>query len=389
MFKKIIATALAGTMIFSLAACSTTSNSSSNAPAGGGDTIRIGAWEPLTGAMASGGSQIKDGYEMAKSLRPTVLGKNVELVYADNKSDKVEAANSMTRLVEKEKVVAVLGCYSSGLTIAGAAITEKAQIPLLPLATSPLVTDGNKYITRTNYQDPVAGTVMAQYAVNSLGSKKVGMLRDITSDYSIGLANYFKEAYVKATGDANSVIITDFSAGDANFSAQLNTLKSENVDTIFIPTTYNDAAMIAIQAKEAGINVPLMGGDSCEAPELIEIGGQAVEGFLYCSHFAAGDNPSEKTKAFLDLYAKTYPGKDVSSNTVIGFENYNLLLDAIEAVGSTDAAKVNEWLHNVKDWEGVTGFITINPETGNPIKPVPINKVENGKFVYVDTITPQ
>lgn len=384
MFKRILAVVLAGTMIFSMAACS-----KKDSAAGGGDKIRIGAWEPLTGSMASGGSQIKDGYEMAKSLRPTVLGKTVELVYADNKSDKVEAANSMTRLVEKEKVVAVLGCYSSGLTIAGAAITEKAQIPLLPLATSPLVTEGNKYITRTNYQDPVAGTVMAQYAVDSLGSKKVGMIRDITSDYSIGLANYFKDAYEKATGDSNSVVITEFSAGDSNFSAQVNAFKTAGVDCIFIPTTYNDAALIAIQVREAGMDVPLMGGDSCEAPELIEIGGKAVENFLFCSHFAAGENPSEKTKAFLDLYNKTYPGRDISSNTVIGFENYNLLLDAIEAVGSTDAAKVNDWLHNVKDWEGVTGFITIDPTTGNPVKPVPINKVENGKFAYVATVTPK
>lgn len=230
---------------------------------------------------------------------------------------------------------------------------------------------------------------MAQYAVESLGSKKVGMVRDITSDYSIGLANYFKEAYEAATGDSNSVVVSDFSAGDSNFSAQLNVLKAANVDCIFIPTTYNDAAMIAIQAREAGIDVQLMGGDSCEAPELIEIGGKAVEGFLYCSHFAAGENPSAKTKAFIDLYEKNFPGRDISSNTVIGFENYNLLLDAIEAVGSTDAEKVNNWLHNIKDWEGVTGFITVNPETGNPIKPVPINKVENGKFAYVATITPK
>ena len=277
MFKKVLAAILASAMVFSLVACD--SGGGGGGETTSSDTIKIGAWEPLTGAMASGGSQIKDGYEMAKSIRPTVLGKTVELVYADNKSDKVEAANSMTRLIEKDKVVAVLGCYSSGLTVAGAAITEKAKIPLLPLATSPLVTDGNKYITRTNYQDPVAGTVMAQYAVDVLGSKKVGMIRDITSDYSIGLANYFKEAYIAATGDPNSVVITDFSAGDSDFSAQLNAFKTANVDCIFIPTTYNDAAMISIQARESGINVPLMGGDSCEAPELIEIGGSAVEGF--------------------------------------------------------------------------------------------------------------
>lgn len=351
------------------------------------DEVRIGVWEPLTGNLAAGGAQKLEGDKLANEMRPTVLGKPVRLIVVDNKSDKVEAANSMARLIEQEKVAAVLGCYGSSLAIAGINVSEKAKIPVLPDASSPLVTQGRQYVTRTNYQDPFAGKVMAKYAVEKLGAKTAAIIQDVAQDYSIGLSSYFRNAFQELTGDPNSIVaVVSYNTGDQDFTAQLNYVKSKNPDVIFVPGYYGDGALLAKQAREMGIKQPLLGGDAWEAPELIEVGGKDAEGLTFCSHFAREAATSEKAKKFVEAYESKY-GKTVNAYSAIAFDNYNLLLDAIEKVGSLDTEAINKELRSTKNWEGVTGVITID-ETGNPIKPAPILRVENGEFHYVCTIEP-
>lgn len=351
------------------------------------ETIKIGIWEPLTGNLAAGGSQKMEGYELANEQRPTVLGKKVELVVVDNKSDKLEATNSMSRLIEKEKVTAVLGTYGSSLAIAGIGISEREHIPVIPCASSPLVTEGKKYVTRTSYQDPFAGTVMAKYAALTLKAKTVAIIQDVSQDYSIGLANYFREEFLELTGDPNSIIaVVSYNSGDQDFTAQLNYVKSMNPDAIFAPGYYGDGALLAIQAKEMGIDIPLLGGDGWEAPELFEIGGDAVEGLVFGSNFARDAAKTDKTKNFIKDYETKY-GSQVNALSAIAFDNYNLLLDCIEQVGSPDSEAINTALRSTKDWEGVNGNITID-ENGNPIKPSPIIEVKNGKFQYIMTVEP-
>lgn len=351
------------------------------------DKVRIGIWEPLTGNMAAGGAQKLEGYRLAYELRPTVLGREVELVIVDNKSDKVEAANAMARLIEKEKVVAVLGTYGSSLAIAGIDISERAGIPVMPCASNPLVTQGRKYVTRTNYQDPFAGRVMAKYAFDYLGAKTAAIIQDVAQDYSFGLANYFKNTFTELTGNANSIVaIVSYNTGDQDFTAQLNSVKSKNPDVIFCPGYYGDGALIAKQAHDMGINQPLLGGDAWEAPELIEVGGKDAEGLTFCSHFAREAATSPKAKQFVEVYESKY-GKAINAYSAIAFDNYNLLLDAIEKVGKLDPKAINAELRSTKNWEGVTGVINID-ETGNPVKPAPILKVQDGEFRYVTTISP-
>lgn len=363
------------------------SGCSSSQKASASDTIKIGVWEPLTGNLAAGGAQKMEGYKLANEQRPTVLGKKVEMVIIDNKSDKVEAANSMSRLIEQEKVAAVLGTYGSGLAIAGISISEKAHIPVLPCASNPLVTDGRQYVTRTSYLDPFAGTVMASYAFNNLNAKTAAIIQDVSQDYSLGLANYFKENFIELTGDPDSVLaLVSYSTGDQDFTAQLNHIKSVNPDVVFAPGYCGDGALIAKQAHEMGLNIPLLGGDTWEAPELIQIGGKDVEGVAFNSNFSRDAADSDIAKNFIKDYEAKY-GKAANASSAIAFDNYNLLLDSIEKVGKIDSEEINKVLRSTKDWEGVGGIISID-ETGNPVKPSPVLGVKDGQFYYITTVNP-
>ncbi|NPV70391.1 MAG: ABC transporter substrate-binding protein [Firmicutes bacterium] len=351
------------------------------------EEIRIGSWQPFTGALAAGGAMNKEGIDMAFEQRPKILGKPVKVIFSDNKSDKVEAANSMARLIEQDKVVAVLGCYGSSLAIAGLNVSEKAGIPMIPDASNPLVTEGRKFVTRLNYQDPFAGKVMAKYAVDKLGAKTAAIIQDVAQDYSVGLAQFFRKEFTKLTNNPNSIVaFVSYNTGDQDFTAQLTFVKSKKPDVIFVPGYSADGALLAKQAREMGIKTPLVGGDAWEAPELVQIGGKAVEGLIFCSHFAVEAAKTDKAKKFIDDYRKKY-NKDPNCYAALAYDAYNLVADKLEEIKVVDPVKLNTALRSTKNWEGVTGTISID-ETGNPVKPAIIFQVKGGKFVYMDTIQP-
>jgi branched-chain amino acid transport system substrate-binding protein len=362
-------------------------SASTSVSAASTEPLKIGVWEPITGALAGGGAQKLEGYKLAQSLRPTVLGRTVEFVIADNKSDKVEAANSMARLVEKEKVPAILGCYGSSLALAGIDIAEKAKIPTIPCASNPLVIQGRKYVARSNYEDPFGGTVMAVYAIKNLSAKTAVILKNIAEDYSVGLCTYFTEAFEKRGGKILQVI--NYTSGDQDFTAQLNTLKSLSPDVMFMPGYYQEAALVCRQIKEMGIKVGILGSDGWVAPELISIGGDAVEGITLNGHFCqeqAKENPAAKT--FLDAFQKMY-NKIPTSDAATAYTNYNMLMDAIEAAGDpTKSDDIMKFLRNLKDYQAPTGLITTDPATGVPSKSAPVLELKNGEFVYVATVNP-
>lgn len=352
--------------------------------------IRIGIWEPLTGAMAGGGAQDLEGYQMAHKLRPKALGREVDLITVDNKSDKVEAANSMSRLVEREKVDVILGTWGSSLALAGIDISEKAGIPTIVAASNLLITDNRYWCIRSAYADPFAGAVVATYAVDSLGAKTAVIIKNIAEDYSVTLSEFFINEFKKKTGNSNSIIgEVNYMGGDQDFTAQLNTVQSYNPDVVFIPGYFQDLALICIQMKEMGIDIPVVAGDAALAPELISIGGDAVEGVCINAHFSpdqAADNPL--AAKFVEEFKKEF-GKMPSSDNAVAFTNYNLMLDAIEAAGGVENKKdVMEFLRNLKDYPSVTGTINMDPKRGTPTKSAPILKVANGQFTYVETVNP-
>jgi len=352
------------------------------------DVIKIGVFEPLTGANAAGGTLEVAGMKYANSVYPEVLGKKVELVIVDNKSDKAEATNAVARLIEKEGVVAILGSWGSGFSIAAGDLIKENKIPAVAAsATNPLVTQGNDFYFRVCFLDPFQGTVMANYAVQQ-GAKNAAVIQEVSNDYAVGLANFFKEAFIKLTGDKNSILVTaNYQTGDQDFTAILTNIKAKNPDIIFAPGNFTESALIIKQARALGITCPIVGGDTWETDEFITVGGSDVEGAVMSTFFDDTKPITEEGKKFVEGYSKTLKeGENIAAVSALGYDAYILVLDAIERAGSADPEAIQKALAETKNFEGATGYITIN-ENGDADKTQAIIKtVKNGKFVYLDTV---
>jgi branched-chain amino acid transport system substrate-binding protein len=326
---------------------------------------------------------------MAHKEAPTVLGKKVELIVVDNKSDKVEAANAVKRLIEKEKVVAIIGTYGSSLAMAGGEISEKAGIPQLGTScTNPLVTQGKKYIFRTCFIDPFQGAGAATYAFQKMKAKTAAILIDVSQDYSVGLANFFEKSFTKMGGKV--VAKLNYNSGDQDFTAQLTEIISKNPDVLFIPSYFAEGAIIMKQVGELGGKFKIMGGDAMDNPEIVKIGGKAVEGFAYTTfpYDPTMKNMSPIAKKFTENWKTAFPGKDPNVNAALGYDSYMLILDAIKRAGKADPKLIRDQLEATKNFPGVTGSTTMNA-THDAEKPVGIMMIQNGKRVFVDVIQPK
>ncbi|GFP78405.1 ABC transporter substrate-binding protein [Clostridium fungisolvens] len=371
-----------------LSSCQVEKVSDSNTN-GSSDTIKIGVFEPLTGANAGGGELEVEGIKLANKLYPEVNGKKIELVIVDNKSDKVEASNAASRLVEKEKVTAIIGSYGSSLSMAAGDIVKKAKIPTVATsATNPLVTKGNDYYFRVCFIDPFQGTVMANYAYSKLNAKKVAIVQEVSNDYAVGLAKYFTDSFTKLTGDSKAIVSTsNYNTGDQDFSAQLTNIKSQNPDVIFAPGNFTESALLIKQARDLGIKAPIIGGDTWETPDFLKIGGQAAEGAVFSTAFATEKPVTKESEKFLEAYKKEYSGKDASAMSALGYDSYLILVDALKRSGSNDSVKLRDELAKTKDFQGATGVINFD-EDRNAIKAAIIKTVKDGKFTYTDTVEP-
>lgn len=352
------------------------------------DVIKIGVFEPVTGANAGGGALEVEGVKLANKLYPEVLGKKVELVIADNKSDKVEAASAAARLIEKEKVVAIIGSWGSSLSMAAGDIVKNAKVPAVGAScTNPLVTLNNDYYFRVCFIDPFQGTVMANYAFSKLGAKKAAIIQEVSNDYSVGLAKFFVDAFKELTGDDNCIVATsNYNTGDQDFTAQLTNIKAANPEVIFAPGNFTESALLISQAKQLGINVPIIGGDTWETPEFIDIGKQAVEGAVFSTFFATEKPITKESEVFLEEYRKEY-NKEPAAVTALGYDAYILILDAIKKANSTDPIAIRDEIAKTKDFMGAAGVITLD-ENGDAVKDAVIKVVKDGKFTYMDTVKP-
>jgi branched-chain amino acid transport system substrate-binding protein len=225
---------------------------------GGGDTIKVGEYASLTGKEATYGAAMHEGTVLAieqANAAGGVLGKKIELITEDDQSKAGEPSNAVTKLISKDGVVAVLGEFASSRSLEGGPICQNNKIPMIsPGSTNPAVTQIGDYVFRVCFTDPFQGTALANFATGTLNAKKVAILTDVKSDYSKGLAKFFKEKYLADGGVVVSEL--DFNGGDKDFKAQLTTIKNSNPDAILVPAYYNDVALICIQAKQLGINVP-------------------------------------------------------------------------------------------------------------------------------------
>ncbi len=353
---------------------------------GAAEPIVLGAYLSMTGGVASYGQMGWSGITIAKKMEPEVLGRPVEVKLVDTKSDKVESANAVSRLIEKEKVVAIIGEMISGNTIAGSDLAERSKIPMVsPTATNPIVTQNKKCVFRVCFIDPDQGRILAKLAKEQLKAKTAALIYDISQDYSVGLANYFKREFAKDGGALVSE--TKFKSGDRDFTPQLSSIKAAKPDVICAPIYYTEAALLAKQARELGLSAPILAGDGVQAPELVQLGGDAVENMFFTTHFHKDMIESDRGKKFLKIFEEETKQKEPDAFTAMAADAYFMVLDAIKRANSTEPAKIREALVSTKDFEGVTGKITMKPD-GNPIKAMVINKVQGGKFAYVTTINP-
>lgn len=389
MKKKIMAIALTVAMTagLMLTGCGSSTAGDGESASASGNVVKIGVLEPITGSMAAGAEIEIEGIELAQSERPTVTidGEEytVELVKADNKSDKVEAANAATKLIEQDQVSVILGSYSSTPSLGAYDVIRNGNVPAIGIScTNPAVTEGNDNYFRVCFIDPYQGKAMANYAFNKLGARTAAVTTEQGNDYSVGLAQYFKEEFENLGG---TVYEAAYQTGDQDFNAQITSLKANNPDVFFVPGNFTEAAMFIKQAKQAGVTVPMLGGDTYEVQEFIDVAGAEAEGVLFSAFFDADAELTPLTKDFVTKYREANDGKDPAGCTALAYDAYNLACDAIEAANSTDPVAIRDAIA-ASDFVGVTGPVKFD-ENGDPTKAAVVKKVENGKFVYADAIT--
>lgn len=350
------------------------------------NVVKVGVFLPLTGDNAAGGELELRGIKLANQLHPEVLGKKVELVVADNKSDKAEAASVAARLIEKDKVSVLVGSYGSSLSMAAGNIVKENRVPAVGTScTNPQVTANNDYYFRACFIDPFQGKVMAEYAHQN-GFKKVAIVQEVSNDYSVGLAKFFREEFVKLTGDENSIVdVANYQTGDKDFTAILTNIKALNPDAVFAPGNFTESALLVKQARQLGIDAQFMGGDTWETQEFIDVGGKDVEGVALSTAFDREKASTEEAKKFLDAYTKEYNGEP-SALTAMAYDAYLIAVSGIEKAGTaTDTVKIRDAIAATKDLECVTGMTTLD-ENGDPIKGVVIKTVKDVKFTFKDYV---
>jgi branched-chain amino acid transport system substrate-binding protein len=349
--------------------------------------ILIGEYGSLTGGIATFGISTKNGSELAfegVNQKGGVLGQKIKLLVEDDQSKPEEAGTVVNKLIHQDHVIAMLGHVASSHSLAAAPICQAEHIPMIsPSSTNPRVTQVGNYIFRVCFLDTFQGAVMAKFAYDTLKVRKVAILVDVRSDYSVGLQTFFGQAFKKLGG----TIVTDqsYSQGDSDFRAQMTAIKGANPDAIYVPGYYTEVGTIVHQARELGITVPFLGSDGWDSPKLWEIGGAALNGCFFSNHYAT-DDPNPVVQKFVNDYKAKY-GQLPDALAALAYDAARILAASIEKAGSTDGAKIRDQIAATKDFDGVTGVITINAER-NAVKSAVIVKVENGKYLLTETIKP-
>ena len=381
-FSTLVCTSL---LALSLPAVSLSKPSSGLAPAE--DTIKIGEFASLTGREAVFGQNAHKGTLLAieeVNAAGGVLGRQLELLTGDDQSKPGEAATVVKKLISRDKVIAVLGEITSGRTLEAAPICQNAKIPLIsPGATAVEVTAKGNYIFRVCFIDEFQGAVMAKFARDSLKIRRAAVLSSVSSPQSVGLAKFFRERF---TGSGGTVVAEQkYGEGDKDFRAQLTAIKAAGVEGVFVPGYYAEAALICKQARELGLTVPLFGIDGWESPELIAIGGAAVEGAYFSTHYSP-ENQSPAVVAFNERFRRRW-GLDTNALSALGYDSAMVLVDALRRAGTTDGAKLRDALAATRDFAGATGRITFDAQR-NPTKSAVVLTVKNGRYAFVQDVLP-
>jgi branched-chain amino acid transport system substrate-binding protein len=371
-----------------LSGCNKSSSPSGDNSSDTNSPIKIGEFASLTGSEATFGQSSHKGTQLAiddLNASGGVLGRKVELHTEDNQSQAGQSATVVRKLISSDGVVAMLGEVASSRSLEAAPICQQSGIPMIsPSSTNPKVTQVGDYIFRVCFLDSFqGGKVLSDFAGKTLKAHSVAVLKDVKSDYSLGLAKFFEDGFTGAGGKI--VVEQNYSGGDKDFNAQLTSIKAANPDAVFVPGYYTEVGLIALQAKQLGINCPIFGGDGWESSSLAQIGGAAIEGDYFSTHFSP-DDPAPSAQNFVTKYKAKYNDAP-DAMAALGYDSAMILADAMKRAGTTDGAKVREALAATKNFAGVTGNITIDPNR-DASKPAVILQIKNGAFKYIETIAP-
>ena len=394
MSKKLFGLSLAAMVTATMIGCTKKNDTGAAAggdaakPAAAGSEILIGEYGSFTGTEATFGQSTSKGIKMAleeQNKAGGIKGKQLKLFSLDDQGKAEEAAAVVTRLVSQNNVVAVIGEVASSRTLAAAPIAQEKKVPMIsPSSTNVKVTEVGDYIFRVCFIDPFQGTVMAKFATENLKAKKVAILRDVKSDYSVGLADFF----IKKFKELGGTIVSDqsYQGGEMDFKAQLTQIRSAKPDAIFVPGYYTEVGLIARQARQLGIKEPLLGGDGWDSSKLSEIGGEAINGSYFSNHYTTESTDPmvvEFIKKFKEKYNETPDGL-----AALGYDAAKILFAAMERTQNpTDTKQIRDEIAKTKDFVGVTGKITLDAAR-NATKPAVVVKVDGATNRYVTTVAP-
>ena len=352
-------------------------------------TIKIGYFGDLSGPTFNFGRSAYQGVLMAAdeiNYAGGINGRRIDVVFEDDRGSAEEAARLTAKLIDEDKVIAIIAGGTSGNSRAAAPKAQSSHIPLIsPSSTDPAVTQTGDYIFRACFVDSFQGEVMASFAAKTLNAHKAAIIYDFNSPYGRGLTEYFELSFAKLGGQIVSK--QTYKQGDADFKGQLSSIRSAEPDVIYIPGYYGDVALIAKQARMIGLTQPLLGGDGWDAPELWQLGGDALNGAYISTHYSS-DDPSPMIQTFVEGYKQRYGNTLPDAHAALAYDATRLLVDAITRAGTTEGSKLREALATTRFFKGVTGDINIDKDR-NAVKPAVVLKLQDTRYIYETKIQPQ
>lgn len=352
-------------------------------------TIKIGVFEPLSGVDKEHGELEKRGIELANSLYPFVLGKEVELIYGDNKSD-IFAAESVAKELVSQNPAVILGSYGNALSLMGIDIYKEKEIPSIAITcTNPLVTNSSPFSFRVSYVESFQGTAGAKYAVEELHASRAAIMKEAGNDFYTEISNVFKSKFKSMVSENAIVSETEFTSGSEDFEKQLKSIKTSQAQVVFLPSKPSDATKIMKKAKEQGLDVVFIGTDEWETEDFIKSGGRYVEGAVFSSLLDLEATVNVTRDVFLKAYRKKYGADAVpDAAEVLGFDAYLIAIEGIKKAETyTDGEELRKVIRKTRNFPGASGNISFDPN-GDPVKSVFIKEIQNGEFQYIYTSEP-
>jgi branched-chain amino acid transport system substrate-binding protein len=349
--------------------------------------IPVGVYGALTGDQAAFGTSTVNGVKLAAdeiNAAGGILGRKIRLVIEDDQGRAEAAASVVTKLITANDVIALIGENSSNQSLAAAPIAQSNGVPMIsPSSTNPAVTEKGEYIFRVCFTDPYQGKALASFVRRELKLDTAAILVDKKNDYSVGLAGVFRREFEAAGGKI--VGEQSYSGGDSEFRPQLTTIRAAKPQALFIPGFYTEVGQIAIQARDLGLNVPLVGGDGWDSPAVIEIGGKSIEGSYFSDHYFVGDTRSV-VQTFVNEYRKRH-GRNPEATAALGYDALKIFAEAVRRANGLDRKAIRDQIAATRDYQGVSGTITMGPDR-NPIKPVAMIRIENGQMNFAGWVNP-